>query len=613
MKPRLNEKQKTAVTLGNGPALILAGPGSGKTTVILERVGHLIYHENILPEQILVITYTKAAALEMKERGRKKFQDLSEMPVFATFHSFFYSVLKRSYEYQHFSISTEQQRMSILEKLLHLHFKQFQISYHFLKDILSCISKYKNQIDILSDIEKLGFSEADFSFLVQTYSYFQKDQGWMDYDDILLFSYELLKKNRGLLLTLQKQFLHILVDEFQDVNRRQYELLYLLSGKKGNLFVVGDDDQSIYRFRGAGEENLRRFEQDFCVVQKVILDMNYRCPKRIVQVSKQFISHNQKRFEKDYECGKEQQGAILVKAFDNSLEETRFLIEKIRNIMDKGGEIAILTRTNRQLSFFAEMLKKEKIHFYQREKTKPFYENRYVKTIVGYLLFACKIDTSRKTLFTFLNKPVRFIKREAFLEWDEGNRELNQVIAETPSEKKSIECLDKMLKTLENLPPKMAVSYILKVAGFEEYVRENCKSVEEVKEFEDYINELMLRAGMYNNLKEWLSYIRWEERKVCHEVMEKNLENTKVYLYTFHASKGLEFEHVFLPNINDGIVPYGKKLSQDELEEERRMFYVALTRSSENLFITYVDSGTKKDTISPFIKECGLTVSKIRN
>lgn len=610
MKSNLNEKQKKAVNLGLGPALILAGPGSGKTTVILERIKHLIFECNISPGQILVITYTRAAAKEMKDRAANLLNNLSETPVFATFHSYFYSVLKRSYEYRSFSISTEKQKLKNLERLLKSHYPTFPTSKNFMRDVLSCISKYKNDIAIQKELERLGFQETVFFDLCKNYDYFNREQKLMDYDDILLFSHKLFLENPEILTILQKEIGYILIDEFQDVNKIQYDLVCLLAGKRANLFVVGDDDQSIYKFRGAGEENLQRFEQDFPSGNMVTLDINYRCPKEIVVLSKRLIEHNESRFFKELCSAKKEDGNIICKCFEKKEMERAYIVETIKERLKGTEKMALLCRTNSQLSYFSELLKKEKIPFYKREKTIQFYEIPWVKTVIGYLLFASGIDRSRKILFTFLNEPLRYIKREWFIGWDLGKKELKDIIVPSVYDKETLKELEKSLKIIGKLPPQMAVSYILKVIGYETYMVEKCKTKEELDWYYCCMEELVERAKMYSSLKEWLEYIKWEEQKEDSKQKETLEKGEKVCLYTFHASKGLEFDTVFIPHLNEGSVPYGKKLTKEEMEEERRMFYVALTRSISSLYITYVENGTKKDTVSPFLQECGLTASK---
>lgn len=609
MQSDLNEKQKKAVNLGLGPALILAGPGSGKTTVILARIKHLIEKLNISPQNILVITYTKSAATEMKNRAAKILNNSKDSPVFGTVHSYFYSVLKRSYEYRNFSILTTKQKYKHLEYILKNYYPNMRISNNLLQDILTFFSKQKNDMDISKEIEKMGLSKEQFSMLQKSYDRLNYEQKQMDYDDILLLSWNLLKSNTSLLNHIRSEVKYILVDEFQDVNKIQYELISLLAGRAGNIFVVGDDDQSIYRFRGAGEENLRRYEKDFYPVQKVILDINYRCPKAIVKASANLIAHNEKRFIKELRSAKSDEGKILCNRFIAKDEERKAIVCKFKQATAEKS-IAVLCRTNSQLTIFAELLKKEKINFYMREKPVKFYESPYMKPIVGYLMFACGLDRSRKRLFSFLNQPMRNVGRELFAESKGRIEQIFNVHTEDYHTKKVLLQLDKTLDCLAKMTPEISVTYILKVVGYERFVLENIKDLKSVKKFKEEVAELKERAKMYSTIREWMEYVKWEEETEECEMSPENSKDCHIFLYTFHGSKGLEFDTVFIPHLNEGSVPYGKKLSQEELEEERRMFYVALTRSKENVFVTYVENDTKKDTVSRFIKECAFTVSK---
>ena len=609
MQSDLNEKQKKAVNLGLGPALILAGPGSGKTTVILARIKHLIEKLNISPQNILVITYTKSAAAEMKNRAAKILNNSKDSPVFGTVHSYFYSVLKRSYEYRDFSILTTKQKYRHLEYILKNYYPNIRISNNLLQDILTFFSKQKNDMDISKEIEKMGLSKEQFYMLQKSYDRLNYEQKQMDYDDILLLSWKLLKSNTSLLNHIRNEVKYIVVDEFQDVNKIQYELISLLAGRAGNIFVVGDDDQSIYRFRGAGEENLRLYEKDFSPVQKVILDINYRCPKAIVKASANLIAHNEKRFIKELRSEKSDEGKILCNRFIAKDEERKAIVCKLKQATAEKS-IAVLCRTNSQLTIFAELLKKEKINFYMREKPVKFYESPYIKPIVGYLMFACGLDRSRKRLFSFLNQPMRNAGRELFAESKERIEQIFNVHTEDYHTKKVLLQLDKTLDCLKKMPPEISVTYILKVVGYESFVLQKIKDLEGVKKFKEEVEELKERAKMYSTIREWMEYVKWEEETEECEMSSENSKDFHIFLYTFHGSKGLEFDTVFIPHLNEGSVPYGKKLSQEELEEERRMFYVALTRSKEELFVTYVDNDTKKDTVSRFIKECAFTVSK---
>ena len=605
MQSNLNDKQKEAISLGLGPAMILAGPGSGKTTVLLYRIKYLIDELHISPKNILVITFTKAAAKEMKNRACGILNLSEERPFFGTFHSYFLSILKRSYEYRNYSILTTKQKMHNLERLLQKKYPQRHVSNHLIHDILAVFSKRKNFADYEKDVGNLNFSIEEFEELQTLYDHFNRENGLMDYDDILCLAWGILTKNSGLLKKIQGETEYILVDEFQDVNRSQYQLLTLLSEKRGNLFVVGDDDQSIYRFRGSDEEIFKLFERDFPSSHKVILDTNYRCPVNVVEISSKLIKNNENRFLKQLRSGKTDKGTVWFKNYISKEEERTCIIEQIKGLLAKGENcIAILCRTNSQLSYFAERLRKEKITFYMKEKTIKFYEGNFVKTIIGYLMFASKVDRSRKRLFTFLNQPVRYIKREFFGEYTEVD--LRKIENECVQIKELIEILEHIGK----MSPGMAIAYILKVVGFEQFVLGRCTSGEEVSEFYKGMEELKQRGAMYSSVKEWMQYVKIEETLEEMEYITKETKDVKVFLYTFHGAKGLEFSNVIIPHLNEGSVPYGKNLGKEELEEERRMFYVALTRSSNFLLVTYVENDTKKDTVSRFIKETSFTVSK---
>lgn len=611
MQSNLNEKQKEAISLGLGPAMILAGPGSGKTTVLLHRIKFLIDELNISPKNILVITFTKAAADEMKERAADILNFSGERPFFGTFHSYFYSILKRSYEYRNYSILTTKQKIHILENLLREKYQNRHVSNNFIKDILVCFSKRKNHANCEQDIKNLNFSTEEFEELQALYDNFNSENGFMDFDDILYLAWEILKKNSALLKEIQNEIKYVLVDEFQDVNFSQYRLLTLLTETEGNLFVVGDDDQSIYRFRGANEENFGLFVRDFPKAHKVILDTNYRCPGSVVEISSMLIKNNEKRFFKQLRSGKTDKGNVWCRRFISKDEERKYIIEYIKEQLGKGeNSIAVLCRTNSQLTYFAERLKKEKIIFYMKEKPAKFYEGYFVKPVIGYLMFASKADRSRKRFFTFFNRPMRYLNREPFGNYPDIDLE---VIGKECKDSRMCEKLAKLQIVLERIgkmSPMLAIAYVLKVVGYEEFSLKNCSSCEDSMKFYLDMEELKARGAMYATIREWMEYVKLEENMEEMECKWTKKQEAKVYLYTFHGAKGLEFNNVIIPHLNEGSVPYGKNLSNEELEEERRMFYVALTRSAKELGITYVENDTKKDTVSRFIKESAITVSQ---
>ena len=612
MLSNLNEKQKEAVELGLGPAMILAGPGSGKTTVLLHRIQYLVDELHISPNNILVITFTKAAAIELSKRAEQILHFSNESPFFGTFHSFFYSVLKQSYEYQNFSIMTLKQKSNNLEQLLKIRYPKLPISKRLILEILSCISKRKNRVFVQKEIESLGFTQEKFEQLQKEYTHFNYENKFMDYDDIMLLAYELLTKNEGFLSYLQGKISYILIDEFQDVNSIQYDLISLLAGKNGNLFVVGDDDQSIYKFRGAGEQNFRKFEQDFKRAKQVLLDINYRCPKKIVEVSAKLIDHNDKRYQKQLCSGKQESGTLKCYSFSSKEEEWSYIIKLIEEHLEKkkAEELAVLCRTNNQLSYFAELLKKKEIHFCMREKRICFYEKEHIKTIVGYCMFASGADKSRERLFSFLNQPVRFIKRENFADCFEENINLVSVSITDEVQRKQLLQLEQQLQRIAKMKPQMAINYILKVVGLEKDILEKCTTKEKLIEWKEELEELKERASIHSSLREWMEFVIAEENMEDGTQQDDKNKNVPIKLYTFHGAKGLEFYKVIIPHLNEGSVPYGKELKEEEVEEERRMFYVALTRSSSELVITFVQNDTKKDTVSRFLKECALTVSK---
>lgn len=612
MKSNLNKNQKEAVELGLGPAMILAGPGSGKTTVLLYRIQYLINELNISPQNILVITFTKAAALQMQKRAETILNLNIERPYFGTFHSYFYSFLKQTNEYRYFSIITTKQKYRRLEQILKIKYPNEIVSNNLIKELLACISKQKNGMECSEEIKSIGFTIENFEAIQRTYDYLNTEDKLMDYDDIILLSLKYLKNNPESLNILRNKIKYTLVDEFQDVNKIQFDLITLLAGKCGNLFVVGDDDQSIYGFRGALGDIFKEFINVYPKVNKVILTENYRCPKEVVTIAKALIENNESRFFKELVSVKSKKGEVYKISKISVTQERHFIISQIKELLkrERGETIAILCRTNSQLMFFSQLLKKEKIKFYMPEKVLSLYESTYVKPIIGYLMYACKEDRSRKRLFSFLNKPLRGISREVFGDNEKVNDLTMNFAMMDNCDKQTLFHLKEQLESIGKMTPKMAITYILKGIGYEKYIMENSGSIVEIRRFKEDISKLLEIAEEYISIKQWMKEVLWEE---CEESAEKPKIIEKgilVYLYTFHGAKGLEFENVFIPHLNEGSVPYGKEFVKETLEEERRMFYVAITRSSKRLYVSFTENNTKKNTVSRFIKECAITVSK---
>lgn len=347
MHSQLSKAQKEAVMHKDGPMMVLAGPGSGKTLVITKRIQYLISHYQIPPQRILVITFTRAAANEMKERFWRLAGET--LPVsFGTFHSVFFTILKYAYHYSADNILPEHKKYDFIREIITDHELEIDDEADFMRQIIQEISLVKGQMIPLAYYHSGCCGDEVFKEIYRAYEEKLHENRWIDFDDILVYTYELLKEREDIRKAWQQKFPYILIDEFQDINKIQYEIVKMLAGETKNLFIVGDDDQSIYKFRGARPELMLNFPKDFENTRQVILNRNYRCGEEIVQVAEDIISYNTKRFEKKMQAREDAASMVEVRTFKDHYEENKHIIYTIKEEMAKKtplSQIAILYRT----------------------------------------------------------------------------------------------------------------------------------------------------------------------------------------------------------------------------------------------------------------------------
>lgn len=605
MLNNLNKEQKEAVLFGKGPAIVLAGPGSGKTLVLTHRIQNLILHHHVNPSNILTITFTKAAAIEMKKRA-VSMEKQAEGAVFGTFHSVFFQILKTSPQYSQYTILLEGEKKQIMKEILY-HSQTYE------EDIDTLIPKMLKEI---SYIRSKGISVEQYeSMLVspelfrQAYREYEKELRFRkktDFDGILLLCFEYLKQNTKALSLWQNRFLYVLIDEFQDIDRVQYEIVKLLTEGHKNIFVVGDDDQAIYGFRGANPGFMREFLKDYENTTQIILGTNYRSNEAIVNTAAKCISHNKCRVPKLIVSGKldedkQENTAIILKIFQEENEEAEYLLDAIKNNEGPLEEIAVLFRTNQKAARFGELLFLHKIPYFMKEKSANFYDNVLIRDILAYLKFA-HLEPRRSYFYQFMNKPVRYIKREAVLGEIVDFSELYIAYFGKKKILYSLKKLEEDLKFLKTLDAYGSISYVLKAMGYENYARTLAKGkIEAWKEQEEIIKEFLNRSKEFKSCKEFLFFIEQYSCYFKEEEQDKKKEKQGVRLMTYHGSKGLEFKQVYLPFLNKGIVPYHKAVTVEDIEEERRMFYVAITRAKEKLCFSATENSSLKK--SNFLEE----------
>lgn len=603
LEQNVNEAQYRAITHGAGAMLVLAGPGSGKTFTVTQRIKYLIEHHHVKPESILVITFTKAAATEMQERFVKLNEGRNDPVHFGTFHSVFFQILRHTYRFTAQNIIREGDKYRFLSQIISeipdeiKSQSQIDDSGDTLQRLLSEISTVKNNGITPQEVKSTTVSQAEFEYIFQIYKQEMNRSKLIDFDDMVLLCRDLLVSRPETLKIWQERFQYILVDEFQDICPLQYEVVRLLARPQDNLFIVGDDDQSIYGFRGSRPEIMLNFTRDYPEAEQVLLDVNYRSRKDIVDVAGKLIAHNKARFDKKVRTQNEQLGGVKIYAFHSKLKQAENIALLIRQYMEQPGarysDIAILYRTNNHTVYTADRLMKEGIPFSMKEKPRNIYDSAVAKDIIAYLRYALHED-SVEDFLRIMNKPVRYIKRLTvprkpfrMQELIDNNRSAGYVI-------QNILDLYDNLHFVRNLNPFSAVNFIRKGIGYEAFLKKQAleQGRDVSKDFEE-LDELMQMAKDFETIPEWLEQIQNYD-VVMQEIMQqerrqKQADNIDaVSMVTMHASKGLEWKVVVLPDVNEGVIPHKKAVTDSELEEERRMFYVAMTRAKEYLFIFYL-------------------------
>lgn len=579
--------QQEAICFGAGTMLVLAGPGSGKTAVITQRIRYLVEERHITPSDILTITFTKAAALEMKRRACQICRG-AENAVFGTFHSVFFQIIRSSSKFQNYSIMTEQQKLQILRPLLKGKKLDCVQMSSFCEQFLSDLSFYKNTGRERE--EKAGQNQAEqmqLHELRQAYEQCCRKRWLLDFDDILIYCHRLLTEDSGLRDRWKNRFRYILIDEFQDINDVQYQIIKLLSANYENLFVVGDDDQAIYSFRGADPSYMHRFLEDYPKSRQVKLNINYRCGDRILALAARSIAHNKYRFEKEIKAGNSGENRVIATCFQNRAEELSFLTEEIMTHRNE-GLTAILVRTNRMAEQVSEACFRRQIPYQMREKKQDFYAQKCVVEVLSVIRFVAE-GRNRSDFMAFMNKPVRYINREMLQKETVDLWALLEEYREDPEQCRIIQKLQQDLAMVEMLDPFGAISYIRKVMQYD-----CCLSPGETGEKEkEILDELLERCREFHSHTAFLAHIAAYRSKLEQESNRKqpeadqgNAKRNPVQIMTYHGSKGLEFDTVFLPFLNSGDVPHGRNLSTMELEEERRLFYVAVTRAKKSLYLS---------------------------
>ncbi len=600
-----SSNQKKAIEHGAGPLMVLAGPGSGKTFVITHRIKYLIEGPGINPAHILVVTFSRAAAKEMKDRFEKL---CKKSPVtFGTFHSVFFNLLKTAYGFGSEQIASDELRYTLIKELIKRNSIENEDINTLAGNLLNEIALVKQDNISIKNYYSNSISSDTFKKIYSDYESELEARGKLDFEDMLSLTYELLSERSDILKAVQNRYRYILVDEFQDINFLQYNIIKLMAGEKQNITVVGDDDQSIYRFRGARPEIMLGFERDFRNVKKVFLDINFRSSTQIVNASTKLISFNSKRFPKSFKAKNGDGAPVSLIEFKNPFLEVNSIIKDIKDYIKSGQDInniAVLYRTNLSPRLLIERLMRNNIPFTIRDAIPNLFDHWVAKDIISYIKLAINMG-DKSDLLRISNKPNRYISRDSLSSSRANIETLFDYYDDKSYMIKRIVELREHLRTIKNLKPATALRYIRNVVGYDEYIEEYC-DMNGVESDDCYsiLGDLENSAAEYNTFNEWFVHMD-EYKDELIEARKKSNENDKgVRLMTFHSSKGLEFDIVYIIDVNEGSVPYKKAKGVDEIEEERRMFYVAMTRARKKLFICYcVENFGKSIGKSDFVIE----------
>ena len=596
-----NRAQQDAISHRDGPMLVLAGPGSGKTFVLTRHIRFLITACHVVPQSVLVITFTRAAAREMKERFSSLMEGAYYPVCFGTFHSIFFQLLRQYFGYREFSVLSDEQRIAFLRRCLDGR-----------KDFTA--SELEQELGLFFNTLKRSGREGsmpdqEFSSLVKAYRTLCHGSGKLDLDDAANLLYYHLRGNPAVLEQLRRRFRYILIDEYQDINASQYRVIKSLIAPGNNLFAVGDDDQSIYAFRGSDPGIMLEFEKEFPGCRTLCLPVNFRSDREILKAAQLLIRDNSKRFSKKAEAFSENAGEVSLKPCRGREEETQSLLEELLKQQKTGTleQCAVILRNNRQLERLSCRLSKAGIPFSRKEKVKSFFEEKEIRPVIAMLRFAV-IAPLRRDFLLFANMPPRGIRRETMRGERIDEEELIRGHADSPETQARIRTLFRKLAFIRDKAPLPAILFLLKALEYEKHL-ELCAARDgaDFGEKRERLEELAERSRDFSSIRDFLLFAE-EYDPDPDTAQEQGKEGVR--LFTMHGAKGLEFDTVFLPELTDNVIPGSQVLGKAQVEEERRLLYVAMTRAKHRLVMSYAEDQAIGLRPSFFLEKIGRLLVK---
>ena len=614
---KLNENQLKAVNHLDGPCMVLAGPGSGKTRVITYRIANMVVNKNIKPTSILAISFTKASSIEMKNRALSLSNDYRMNKVtYGTFHSVFFRILRYFENYNIESILDEKTKRIGLKNIL----KGLNIENadddETIGQVINEISYVKNELMDKRDFKSEVLTNDEFIKVYNFYEEYKQQMNKIDFDDMLIKTYELLKNNKAALDRVRSVYRYILVDEFQDINKVQFEALKLIANPSNNIFVVGDEDQSIYGFRGSRPDFLLEFEEYFSNTKKVLLDINYRSKGEIINIANRLIEKNTNRYEKVIKCGQGNGAKVNYISPEDSEEEAVYIAKDIKNKVQEDyteyTDFAVIYRTNIQSRALVDVFMDMRIPFVVKDSIVTIYDHWAAQDILAYLRIGVN-PNSNKDWIRIINKPFRYISKDNLNLIKDEPDFINSLINKCdlhPKQVKTINDLDIDISYVKGLNPKNAISYIRTTLDYDRYILDYCTNRKiKTNGLIEILNELESSATNFKTIQEYLEHIE----RVKSEIVDNknNKETDGVIFTTMHSAKGLEFKNVYIIGANEGTIPHEKSYEiddeekkNDQIEEERRLMYVAITRAEENICISSpINKYGKRVSKSRFVED----------
>ena len=607
----LNDMQKRAVKKTDGPLLIIAGAGSGKTRVLTHRIAYLIEDCDVAPYNILAITFTNKAAAEMKERV-EKITPLGSQVWVSTFHSTCVRILRRyidrlGYDTNFTIYDTDDQKSVIKEAC-----KKLNIDTKMLKErtIMSAISRAKDELVTPDEMEINAGNDYNAKRIAGVYREYQKmlkTNNALDFDDLIFKTVELFKQNEDILFAYQERFRYIMVDEYQDTNTVQFKFVSMLAGKYGNLCVVGDDDQSIYGFRGADSSIFKEFSRKYPGSVQIILGTNYRSLPYIIEGADKVIRNNENRIVKNMSAYRQGEGKVHIRQTASYGRQADMAVSLINDYVKTGGhlsDIAILYRVKKEASVLVNTLETIGMPFFTRDNVDDIHLGICFYDMLAYYRLSRGVP-EQTDLRRIINRPKRYIRSNLVHNCEFDRNKIYEACIKNASRQDCLRINDtindmfldfRSLSRIDN--PTQFINYIYDDMGYENDLFEYAEYTG--LDSGDIINQseaMKKEALKFDNMSEWYRYITDREYRV------RTDKNEGVYLSTFHGAKGLQWKKVIIISANEQVTPYAYMGKVDDYEEERRLFYVAMTRAEDELDIIYIDGGARHQKRSRYVQE----------